>query len=51
MARPRRPVGSALRAGFETTAAVITAEPYVAAQASDLAGTVLGVSAALALRI
>jgi hypothetical protein len=42
-----RPVGSAPRAGFETTIAVQTAEPYLAVQAKDRSGKELGVSTAV----
>jgi len=38
------PVGEAARAGFETTIRVSTAEPYLAVQAIDADGTVLGTS-------
>jgi hypothetical protein len=37
-----KPVGSAPRRGFETTVTVRTAEPYVAVQAKNASGRVLG---------
>ena len=37
-----KPVGSAPRRGFETTVTVSTAEPYVAVQAKNASGRVLG---------
>ena len=40
-------VGSAVRGGFETSITVSTTEPYIAAQALDDAGEVLGVSEAV----
>jgi hypothetical protein len=42
-----QPVGSARRDGFETAIRVRTAEPYVAVQARDRAGEVIGTSRAV----
>ena len=42
-----QPVGTSVRTGFETPITVETAEPYVAAQALDAEGNMLGVSEAI----
>jgi hypothetical protein len=42
-----KPVGSASRRGFETTVAMRTAEPYVAVQAKNASGRVLGTTKAV----
>jgi len=44
-----KPVGSASRRGFETTVAVRTAKPYVAVQAKDASGQMLGTTKAVKL--
>jgi hypothetical protein len=41
------PVATAAKTGFETTIAVRTAAPYVAVQALDAKGAVIGVSSAV----
>jgi len=45
-----KPVGSAPRDGFETLVSVHTTEPYVAAQAKDASGELLGTTKAVTLR-
>jgi hypothetical protein len=42
-----RRVGSAPRAGFETSITVRTAEPYVGVQARDSSGRILGATRAI----